>query len=124
MNNQMPNELATGSQPDGLMEVFTDWRDLQPGDVLWIGYGNMTTGPWTLDALSKDGSILWTLPYGAATRRMYFKEDEQDIWVDPGELDRESRVPSHISGALDQESHGRTLALNIDGGDDCAYETL
>lgn len=73
---------ATPTRFGSLRTVTANWRELARGDtVVLISRGGRVSG--TVDAIAKDGSIVWLRQDGCAGRRMFHKSDGYKTLVDP-----------------------------------------
>jgi hypothetical protein len=59
--------------------AVTDWSELDGQQVL-IRRGGETTDTGTVDAVTKDGSVLWLQGNGAVNRRLYAQAELYEAW--------------------------------------------
>ena len=57
-----------------------DWGALKHGDQLLKSCGGKLINSGRVDAVTSDGTILWILPNGAATRKMHHRSDLEEFW--------------------------------------------
>ena len=64
----------------GIVYPATDWAALKHGDHVLISSGDKLISSGRVDTVTSDGSILWVLPAGAATRKMHHRSDQEEFW--------------------------------------------
>ena len=57
----------------------TDWSELRPGDRVSIVRGNRVTASGIVDAMTEDASTVWVLFEGVAPRRMFHRDDPDEL---------------------------------------------
>lgn len=78
----LSSATSNGTAATPTMPVYpvADWTLLEPGEIVWIGRGNVPADEGSVDGLMEDGSIVWVCPGGASTRRMVHRSDGDRIW--------------------------------------------
>ena len=63
----------------GTLPTRTDWSELRPGDRVSIVRGNRVTASGIVDAMTEDASTVWVLFEGVAPRRMFHRDDPDEL---------------------------------------------
>lgn len=57
------------------------WRNLVVGDVVAMTVDDQVVMSGTIDTFTFDKSVAWIFPSDSSERRMWFQEDDYQIWV-------------------------------------------
>ncbi|MEO5319183.1 hypothetical protein PV761_11435 [Arthrobacter sp. CC3] len=76
---QVPHGHQADDVPAASARPETDWSELRPGDKVAVVRGNRVTASGIVDSMTDDASTVWVLFEGVAPRRMFHREDPDDL---------------------------------------------